>query len=405
MASNVDTSGYQSDRYFARSWALLTNEKGWWKPVLICAAACLVPVVGPLAVIGYALEWARRIAWGSSEGPARHVKIGDLIRSGWRGAVVLFGWGIAYAIVGQVLANVPYLGDLLDLAWTIFSILLSMAFLAAAVRATIYQDFKAGYRVQTLYQMVCEDPAGLLRVWLTKLVAYVAEGVAAMIIIIPTVISSLSWIVRLIEWITDYSSYYGYSAYSGYSSYGEEYLLQIVSALLGKFGPALILLVAVALVIGVWGLLMRCAGMGLWMRRFDVPAWGRDEDPLPARAIAEKSEEKKASAAPVAPEEPVAAAEPVAPAEPVEPVAAAEPVSPVAPEASVEPAADDEPPVPGTIAEAVPADDAPEAAVAVEPVAVVPAEPPAPVEVPATDAEPEPAADAADSADSDAPTA
>ena len=397
MASNVDTSGYQSDRYFARSWALLTNEKGWWKSVLICAAACLVPVVGPLAVIGYALEWSRRIAWGSSEGPARHVKIGDLIRSGWRGVVVLFGWGIAAAIVGEVLANVPYLGDLLDLAWTIFSILLGMAFLAAAVRATIYQDFKAGYRVQTLYQMVREDPAGLLRVWLTKLVAYVAEGVAVMIIIIPTVISSLSWIVRLIEWITDYSSYYGYSAYSGYSSYGEEYLLQIVGALLGKFGPALILLVAVALVIGVWGLLMRCAGMGLWMRRFDVPAWGRDEDPLPARAIAEKSEEKKASAAPVAPEEPVATA-PVAqaaPVEPVEPVVPAEPVNPIAPEASVEPAADDEPPVPGTTAELVSADDALEVAAAEA--AAEPGEP--------APAEPEPVADATDSADSDAPTA
>ena len=46
MAVSADElNGYRRDRYFARSWALLTMEKGWWKPVLIMALFCLIPVI------------------------------------------------------------------------------------------------------------------------------------------------------------------------------------------------------------------------------------------------------------------------------------------------------------------------------------------------------------------------
>ncbi len=45
MAVSADElNGYRRDRYFARSWALLTLEKGWWKPVLIMALFGLIPV-------------------------------------------------------------------------------------------------------------------------------------------------------------------------------------------------------------------------------------------------------------------------------------------------------------------------------------------------------------------------
>ena len=94
MSNEANLSGFQKDCYFSRAWAMLTQEKGWWKPVALCALASLVPIVGPLAVFGYCLEWARRVAWGSTEAPSRHVKVGQLIKSGWRGAVVFLGWNI-----------------------------------------------------------------------------------------------------------------------------------------------------------------------------------------------------------------------------------------------------------------------------------------------------------------------
>ncbi len=64
--SDLATSGgFERGRYFSRAWSLLTREKGWWKPVAVCAAADLVPVAGPLGVLGYRLEWARLVAWGA----------------------------------------------------------------------------------------------------------------------------------------------------------------------------------------------------------------------------------------------------------------------------------------------------------------------------------------------------
>lgn len=365
MSSNVDTSGYQSDRYFARSWALLTKDKGWWKPVLICAVASLVPIVGPIAVLGYALEWSRRVAWGSSDGPARSVKVGELIRSGWRGLVVIVGWSIAQVLISSVLGAVPYLGDLLSFVWGVVGLLLGMAFMAAAVRATIYQDFKAGYRAKTLYEMVAEDPWGLMRIWLIQLVTYVIDVVLALVIFIPTLVSSLSWIVRLVDYIDNY----GYGSYYGYYGGDVSYLLDIIGAIIGHFAPALLLFLVIAVVVSVFTKLLMYAGIGLWMRRFDVERWGRDEDPLPDRVIAQKaassapvepetaivSVETVASApvepeeavAPVEPEEADAPAEKVASAAPVKPVVTTEPIAESTADSAAEPAQEEEPPVSG----------------------------------------------------------
>ncbi len=393
MSSNVDTSGYRSDRYLARSWALLTKEKGWWKPVLICAVASLVPFIGPIAVLGYALEWSRRVAWGSTDGPARSVKVGEMIRSGWRGVVVIAGWSIAGVLISYVLGSLPYLGDLLSFVWGVIGLLLGMAFMVAAVRATIYQDFKAGYRVKTLFAMVSEDPWGLMRIWLIELATYVIDFVLALVIFIPTLISSLSWIVRLIDYVENY----GYGSYYGYYGGEVSYLLDIVGAIIGRFAPALIIFVVVAIMVAVFAKLLMYAGVGLWMRRFDVERWGRDEDPLPDRVIAQKAEAPVAPEAPVVPSEPV---RPVAGPEPdetvvsVEPVASTETVASAEPESSQEvataseagpePAQEDEPPVPGTdLDDEGDSDDegdpSGEELISVEPIAVAPIEvPPAP---------------------------
>ena len=113
MSNDANLSGFQKDHYFGRTWAMLTQEKGWWKPILLCALGALVPIVGPLAVLGYGLEWSRRVAWGSTEGPSRQVKIGGLIKSGWRGFVVVAGWSIAVVVVGSIVENLPWIGDFL----------------------------------------------------------------------------------------------------------------------------------------------------------------------------------------------------------------------------------------------------------------------------------------------------
>ena len=145
--SDLATSGgFERGRYFSRAWSLLTREKGWWKPVAVCAAADLVPVAGPLGVLGYRLEWARLVAWGADVSPKRHgVRVGSCISSGWRGFLVLLVWNLVMGVIGGVCGALPLIGGLLGTLWTICCLYLGMVVSVAALRATIYQKAGAGF--------------------------------------------------------------------------------------------------------------------------------------------------------------------------------------------------------------------------------------------------------------------
>lgn len=338
MSNDANLSGFQKDRYFGRAWAMLTQEKGWWKPILLCALGALVPIVGPLAVLGYGLEWSRRVAWGSTEGPSRQVKIGGLIKSGWRGFVVVAGWSIAAVIVGSIVENLPWIGDFLGSVWGIFTLFLGVVFVVAEVRATIYQNFKAGYRAKTLWQMVSRDPWGLLRVFVIKLVPTLIVGVVGFLMFVPAMFGSLGFIAELVDYM---DSYYYYMT----DAEAVRLALEVVGFFVEQFAPAFFVTLVVALAANAFVNLLVDCSVGLWLRQFDVPAWGKDEDPLPETSVAEV-------AAPELPESPTPA--PPAPAAPVAPVAPvspspepAAPVVPVAPVVSAPAAA--EPPAAETV--------------------------------------------------------
>ena len=59
--------------YLSRAWHDLTSDKGWWQPIVILALVTLIPIVGPLIVVGYMLDWGREAAWGMSRGLPRTV--------------------------------------------------------------------------------------------------------------------------------------------------------------------------------------------------------------------------------------------------------------------------------------------------------------------------------------------
>ncbi len=317
MTNKEELLGYRRDRYFSRAFAMLTQEKGWWKPVVLCAIAYLVPIVGPLAVMGYGIEWSRRVSWGSTEAPSRQVKVGDLIGSGWRRFVVVFGWTFAALIVGQILPEIPLVGDFLGTVWGIALIFVDVVLLAAALRATIYQSFKAGYRVKTLWAMVSKDPWGLMRIWLIEFVISAIEKVIALIVLLPSLLGTIPYFIRLFEYIDSY--YYYIDDYGAMSI-----LFDALGYLVGQIGGAVIAVLVLALVVKSFSDLLTCCCMGLWMRQFDVPSWGREEDPLPADVLAaEKTGLPESPVAPQEDEKPAAPAEPDASA--VEEGAAPEP--------------------------------------------------------------------------------
>ena len=263
-------------RYLSHAWALLTKDRGWYTLVLALSVCMLVPVVGWLVVLGYEMEWARLVAWGF-EGPPqkRDIDISRCLQSGCRAFVAVLGWCVVwvalYCIVAMAVAR-SYFGPYMDAldAWTFVRMMpwvmlsvwnpVSWPFLIAAsfcvvltvmvgVRATIYQNYAAGYQVGRIVEMIRRDAGGYAKVsGLVVLIGLVGEFV----LLTPA---------RII----------------------------IAAAVFAVFADgaffALFLRLALCLLIAVYYIvvsLMTHTMVGLWMRQFEVSSWGKSEDSLPA---------------------------------------------------------------------------------------------------------------------------
>lgn len=342
------SSGFERGRYFSRAWSLLTREKGWWKPVAVCAAADLVPVAGPLGVLGYKLEWARLVAWGADVSPKRHgVRVGSCISSGWRGFLVLLVWSLVMGVIGGVCGALPLIGGLLSTLWTICCLYLGMVVSVATLRATIYQKAGAGFSWKNLVELGRRDPSGLLSILGWEMLCYLVIALVSGIVLSVTALGAMPRIISLTSELGYYNS--GLSPYGDLEYYVTQLAMELFFYVIAAFGPTLIVLGLIALVLRNGISMVVYAALGLWIRQFDVANWGRSEEPLPSTAFA--GEKVTDAAPPVAPatvaDAPAEA--PVRPAEPVAPVAEPEPVAvgpaPVAvePEPVAAPAEPEEP--------------------------------------------------------------
>ena len=378
MAVSADElNGYRRDRYFARSWALLTLEKGWWKPVLIMALFGLIPVVGILALVGYALETARVTAWGINAGPKqKDLKFGTYIVTGFKAAVIALAFGLAYSIATEILSYIPVINLILVPVFIVAAFVYPLFINIVQVRASIYGRISAGFAFNNIFEMIKHDMGGLFRIFgmgfvlgiVTSIVMGIIGGSVALSMIVN--IGTQTVTIARTQNVTS-----------------EDRLGIIMLAL---FARSFIQMVPVFLIIGYIGhvvglivmLLMQNA-IALWMRQFNVAAWGQSTDPLPPfiNDPRDGAAATYAAPAPVAPTAPAAAAPAAAPvAVPVAaPVATPAPAAPAAPTAPV----------------AAPVVPATPVAAPAEPVAapVAPAAPAAPVapEVPVAPAAPEPA--------------
>lgn len=346
------SGGFERGRYFSRAWSLLTREKGWWKPVAVCAAADLVPVAGPLGVFGYRLEWARLVAWGADVSPKRRgVRVGSCISSGWRGFLVLLVWGLVMSVIGGVCGALPLIGGLLSTLWTICCLYLGMVVSVAALRATIYQKAGAGFSWKNLVELGRRDPSGLFSILGWEMLCYLVIALVSGIVLSVTALGAMPRIISLASELGYYNG--GFSPYGDLEYYVAQLAMELFFYVIAAFGPTLIVLGLIALVLRNGISMVVYAALGLWIRQFDVANWGRSEEPLPSTAFAgEKVTDAARPVAPAtvadapaeAPVRPAAPAAPVAEPEPAaveptpvavepEPVAApAEPEEPVAPE-------------------------------------------------------------------------
>lgn len=277
---------------FAASWKMLRLQKGWVKPLLILTLVGWIPILGQMVVLGYAFEWARLTAWGADTAPKQHgIDFSKLIKTGAICWLVMFTLRLVWVVVakalfgGTSLAWMPMgmvldLGDLISgrfpldtesLVEGLVDQLLAAFVMCAMMRATVYDDFAAGWRLDRLFQMIARDAGGFARMYLSVLLA--AFVAWAYWFVLSVVCTSLLIVM-------------GVAAYLSGSFAAD--ITDIVH-LMAQIGPLSLLgwsVVAVLAVFagGVVGTAMQLLGInvvGQWFCRFDVARWGVSSAPLP----------------------------------------------------------------------------------------------------------------------------
>ena len=271
---------FTDQSYFSRDWAMLTRDKGWIKPILLMALASLVPIVGILGVTGYAYEWARLTAWGVDSAPKqRDVKVGACIKSGFRVCMVTLCWSLAVGFVFgvlNVLCGDSALGSLVSMLTTLLTWVAGILATVAALQATIYERFGAGFAVRRLVEMIRRGWKGLLKVLGINLVIALVSGLIGTVI---TLIAGVATLPFLGNFLYDVS-YAANAADLGTMDYS--HTAKVVGGFLQFFGPFMVVVIVLAAVLGAFTMLLTANLIGLWMMQFDVPNWGSPSDPLPA---------------------------------------------------------------------------------------------------------------------------
>ena len=263
----------QNEGYWSRSWALLTRDEGWIKPLLVLAASHLVPIVGTLGANGYALEWARLTAWGVDAAPKqRGVDVGACIKAGARAFVVWLGYAVLLGGLKWLIERVfgESLGSWITLVVGILGLVIVSI---ATLRATIYQQIGAGYQVNRIYDMVRRDTRGMLRI--VGLLAVIS----GIITIAGTILAGgamLAMIGGMVPHIMELKRGSGIA--------NEWEFIEVFAGGLASFLPVLFVIGYVLGVAVEFSHLIVTTAVGLWMRQFDVPNCGKSADPLPGTA-------------------------------------------------------------------------------------------------------------------------
>lgn len=294
-----------NEDYLSRSWAMLTAAPGWIKPVLMLTLVMFVPIVGPMFVLGYALEWARLTAWGVASVPKMTgVRIGDCIVAGFRAFVVtlcwLIPWGVVTSLVRSLFIWLPING--IGLLISLASVVVGVVVIVACLRATIYQDFIAGLGFSRVFEMVERDFNGILRVSGISLFGGLIAAVVCGIIMTVGSISVIPALIGVAEELSGNAS----DAYA---------FSRILGAALSSLGPAIAIVSLVGSFIGAIFQLVVTNAVGLWMLQYDVASWGDKSAPLP-QSIPSVPRDWHA------PEQPVVPASPTMPTSTIQPVQA-----------------------------------------------------------------------------------
>lgn len=273
---------FVNGRYLSRSWAMLTQDKGWWKPVLVLALCMFVPIAGPIAVLGYMFAWARLTAWGVDAAPKQtRVDVGGCFKTGWTAFVVYLGWGILLAAVVYVLqalfsAMGPGIGSFMGFVLSIGELICGLFIMVAALRAVIYGKIGPGFGFSKVWTMVSHDFPGLLRVLGIELLGSAVQAVVGVVLGICLFASAMPLVFQL-------------ASMAAWGDFDVSYLdastlywfLGSVGSVLSAWIPLIVLISYLFVFVDLVFSMLAVTACALWIRQFNVPAWGGPGDPVP----------------------------------------------------------------------------------------------------------------------------
>ena len=190
--------------YYKSAWTDIKQSKGWFSKLLLLGLLQLVPIFGQIVFYGYALGWARELAWGTRAPMSQRIfsnADGKLYRHGGFAWVIALVWGIVpmvfvYAgmfVVDGALSSSSYsyyshqaasgMGGMMALG--VVLVLLSLVLLCASVffvwagqmRMLVYDRIGAGFQMGKIWKMLRAGSDGIWRIFGMNLLVSCIVGV------------------------------------------------------------------------------------------------------------------------------------------------------------------------------------------------------------------------------------
>ena len=269
-------------RYFNSAWNDIKNSPGWFGKLALLALVGMIPIFGWIVVAGYMYGWSRSIAWGVHLPMPQHI-FGEPddkpYRRGFYALIIVLVVGLIPGFVSGFSETIYdsgvswgaiYCSLVLDILGFALSIVATIFGAICCVRMAIYDRLSAGFQFGRVVSMIKQDTKGAARL---LGLSVVAEIIAGVVILIAVMIGSfVAFAAFGVTFLTTSATGVVTSTGGAAMASGGLILLVVIGCLVLAF---------VSIMAALFANLLIVRATGYWVYQFDVPQWGKQDDPMP----------------------------------------------------------------------------------------------------------------------------
>src|SRR5688572_2204396 len=192
---------------FSRAFTYITEDPEWLKKVGIAALVLLIPIVGQITVIGWALEVTRRVINNEPDTLPDWSNFSDYLSKGFQGFVIAFAYALPILLVSgcaqgfaalpamvqdnEAVETITMVVSIVSLCFSCVTILyeLVLAFVLPAALGNFVAtgQLGAGFRFSEVFGLLRAAPGVYFMVFLGSIVASIIAGLGLIACIIGVV--------------------------------------------------------------------------------------------------------------------------------------------------------------------------------------------------------------------------